>query len=372
MSETGFISRDGLGEGYTVLISQLQKRWICFILLPVLFHLSCGPRPGTEKVEFNGFAMATTYSVVIVGLEPDSVIAKQLQMDTAAVIARIESLMSIFEPESDISRFNASSTTDWFPVAQETADVVGIALEISRETDGIFDITVGQAVEVWRDIADTSEPGASGSRNHIDIDLIDYRYLDIRNSPPALRKSKRDIHLDLSGIAKGYAVDRAAALIEDQGFDRYMVEIGGEIRTAGLNIDSGPWEIGIEVPAESGLDPVFHLTDAAVATSGDYRNFLVSGERRLSHFINPRTGIPTDTAGLSVTVVGKECARVDAIATALAVLGPEEGYDLAVEKNWRVYFIYRHGDEWKDRATITFESLFHPDSISGIKSLSAR
>jgi len=324
-------------------------------------------------MNINGFAMATSYSVVIVGLEPDSVIAKQLQMDTAAVIARIESLMSIFEPESDISRFNASSTTDWFPVAEETAEVVGIALEMSRETDGAFDITVGRSVETWGfGAADPAESDTYEKANLSSTALIGYRNMDVRYAPPALRKTVTGIHLDLSGIAKGYAVDRVAALIEDQGFDRYMVEIGGEISTAGLNMDNVPWEIGIEAPAESDLDPVAHLTDAAVATSGDYRNFLVSGERRLSHFIDPKTGVPTDPAGLSVTVVGNECARVDAIATALAVLGPEKGYDLAVEKNWKAYFIYRHGDEWKDRATIAFEPLFHPDSISGIKSLSAR
>lgn len=326
----------------------------------------------TASTNINGFAMATTYSVVVVGLEPDSAIAKQLRMDTASVIARIESLMSIFEPESDISRFNASSTTEWFPVAPETADVVGIARQMSHETGGVFDITVGQAVEVWRDTADTPEPDASGSRKYPDTDLIDYQYLDVRYSPPALRKSKPDIQLDLSGIAKGYAVDRVAATIEDSGLDRYMVEIGGEMRAAGLNMDSVPWKIGIEAPAESDLDPVIYLSDTAVATSGDYRNSHVSGGRRLSHFIDPETSIPTDYRGLSVTVAGNECARVDAIATALAVLGPGKGYDLAVEKNWKVYFIYRNGDAWKDRSTIAFEQLFHPDPISGIKSLSTR
>jgi thiamine biosynthesis lipoprotein len=361
-------------EAKRYLLLHLYPKWpVCYVLLLTTLLFSCAPPGPINSMHMNGFAMATSYSVVVVGLEPDSVIAKQLRMDTAAMIARIESCMSIFEPESDISRFNASSATDWFPVAQETADVVGIALEMSHETGGIFDITVGRAVETWGlGSEDSSGPVVSESMNLSDDALIGYQKVDVRNFPPALRKTAPGIRLDLSGIAKGYAVDRVADIIEDFGLDRYRVEIGGEVRTAGLNMQNAPWKIGIEAPAESGLDPVIHLTDAAVATSGDYRNFLVSGEKRLSHFIDPRTGIPTDPAGLSVTVVGNECARVDAIATALAVLGPEKGYDLAVKKNWKVYFIYRYGDEWKDRATIVFEPLFHPDSISGIKSLSTK
>jgi len=306
--------------------------------------------------------MATSYSVVVIGPASGSPVARKLQADIAALIAHVESRTSVFEPESDISRFNTSSTTGWFPVAEETADVVGIALEISRETGGAFDITVGRAVEMWGfGAGDPAESVSSASSNIKNIAQIDYQNLQVRHTPPAIRKSAPGIQLDLSGIAKGYAVDRVAAIIDDLGFDRYMVEIGGEIRTAGLNIYNTPWNIGIETPAESGLDPVIHLTDAAVATSGDYRNSHISRERRLSHFIDPRIGIPTPYIGLSITVVGNECARVDAIATALAVLGPEKGYDLAVEKNWKVYFIFRHEDVWKEQATIAFKPLLDPD-----------
>jgi len=308
--------------------------------------------------------MATSYSVVAIGPEPDSLVSRKLQADVGAIIAQIESCMSVFEPESDISRFNASSTTDWFPVVQETADIIALSLEISRETSGAFDISVGHAVEMWGfGAGDPAETAPSASSNLKKIAHIDYQKLDVRHSPPAIRKSEPDIRLDLSGIAKGYAVDRVAVIFEDRGIDRYMVEIGGEIRTAGLNMDGAPWTIGIAAPAESHLDPVLHLTDAAAATSGDYRNFRISGGQRVTHIINPETGAPIHHESASVTVIDKECARADGLSTALAVLGPEKGYDLAMEKGWAVYFILRQDSEWKHRMTPAFKSHLKPDDI---------
>jgi len=313
--------------------------------------------------------MATSYSVIAVGPAPGSSLARKLQSEISAVIAQIETRMSIFEPESDISRFNASSTTEWFPVAPETAEVVEMSIEVSRETGGAFDATVEPAVELWGfGAGNQAPPMLSSSPKPEAVAHIDYRRLAVRNSPPALRKSEPHIRLDLSGIAKGYAVDRVAMMLDDFKVHNYMVEIGGEVRTAGFNADGSSWSIGIEAPPGSHLDRILRVTQIAVATSGDYRNAFISDGRRISHIIDPKTGIPAGHDGASVTVVGKQCTRVDARSTALAVLGPDKGYDLAVEKGWAAYFLLRRDSAWSSRTTPAFAVFLnqkpdlHPDN----------
>lgn len=302
--------------------------------------------------------MATSYSITAVGPSPGSELARKLQGDIAAVIARIETRMSIFEPESDISRFNASATTDWIAVAPETAEVVGISIDISRETGGAFDATVEPAVEMWGfGAGDYAAPIAALSPESDVVDQIDYQKLSVRSSPPALRKSDPRIRLDLSGIAKGYAVDRVGRLLDDLNVSNYLIEIGGEVRTSGSNANGSSWTIGIEAPTGSNLDRILHVKEIAAATSGDYRISFTSDGTRTSHIIDPTEGTPVRHAGASVTVVGEQCARTDALATALAVLGPDKGYDLAVEKGWAAYFLLRTDSGWDSRITPSFAIL---------------
>lgn len=286
---------------------------------------------------------------------PGSPPAGKLQADIAAAIARIETRMSIFDPESDISRFNAFQNNDWFPVAPETAEVAEMSIGISRETGGAFDVTVEPAVQSWGfGPRDPASKTATAKPKPETAAPIDYRKLEVRRSPPSLRKSDPRIRVDLSAIAKGYAVDRVARLLEDRDVHNYMVEIGGELRTAGVNANGSSWTIGIEAPRESHLDRILHVTESAVATSGNYRNAYLSNGKRITHIIDPKTGIPISHAGASVTVVGRQCARVDALATALAVLGPDKGFNLAVEKGWAAYFILRRDSGWKSRMTPAF------------------
>ncbi len=342
------------------------KRSLPYALSLLCVLSSCGSKPEETSLEIDGFAMATSYSIVIPGIQPDSSIEARLRTEIPAAIAQTERRLSIFEPESEISRFNATSTTNWFPVSRETADVVSLSLEVSRATGGAFDITVGRAVETL--ILRPDE--AAGSTIFSDsvpnaADTIGYGNLAVNFSPPSLRKSLPEIRLDLSGVAKGYSVDRVSRIIESFDLHRYKVEIGGEIRTAGHNPDGDPWRIGIASPARSDLQPVLLLTDAAVATSGDYRNYQESDNRQMSHFIDPGTGRPIERKGLSVTVAGNECARVDAIATALAVLGPDKAYALAMERNWKAYFIYYRDGGWMEQTTAAMKPLFRMTNLSG-------
>ena len=164
------------------------------------------------------------------------------------------------------------------------------------------------------------------------------------------------------------AVDLARLLLDDFGISDYMIEIGGEVRTAGFSANGSSWTIGIEAPTGSNLDRILHVKEIAVATSGDYRNVFISEGKRISHIIDPKEGIPVRHAGASVTVVGEQCARTDALATALAVLGPDKGYDLAVQQGWAAYFILRGDPDWTSRTTPAFAALLDQKSDTSLQS----
>jgi thiamine biosynthesis lipoprotein len=168
------------------------------------------------------------------------------------------------------------------------------------------------------------------------------------------------VSADLSGVAKGFAVDQAARALESLGFGNYLVEAGGEVRTRGLNLHGEPWRIGIERPEAT--PPVVHhvvpLSGLAMATSGDYRIYFEEGGRRYSHEIDPRTGAPIRHALASVTVVAPDCGFADAMSTALIVLGEERGLALAADQGIAAYFIVRDPDGGLEaRATPAFAAL---------------
>ncbi|MDR0705911.1 MAG: FAD:protein FMN transferase [Planctomycetaceae bacterium] len=215
----------------------------------------------------------------------------------------IDRMTSIYRADSEVSRFNNSGSTDWFNVSKDTAEVVQTALEISQLTEGAFDITVAPLVELW---------GFGVNRQHhlTTNDLeektnqikqkICYDKLEVRSHPPALKKSIPELQIDLSAIARGYAVDCVAELLEENGFMNYMVEVGGEVRCRGNKGTAGDWMIGIEKPLIvstnefSGLQRKLRIGDRALATSGDYQNYREIDGVRFSHFIDPRTGFPTE------------------------------------------------------------------------------
>ena len=187
-----------------------------------------------------------------------------------------------------------------------------------------------------------------------------YEKLEYRLDPPALRKLHPELTIDLSALAKGYGVDVLAEYLEEVGVQDYMVEIGGEIRARGTNPDGQVWRIGIEKPEPGGQRSVYEalpLEDLGMATSGDYRNYYELDGERLSHTIDPRTGRPITHKLASVTVLHEECAFADAYATALNVLGPERGYELAVSLKLPALFIVRVDDRFEEKATPAFQAL---------------
>lgn len=274
--------------------------------------------------------MGTSYHITVANSKLSRSLTASLHAEIDERLARINKLMSTYDPESELSRFNKSKSTAAFPVSEETAMVVRAALRFSDETDGAFDITVGPLVNLWG-FGPDKRNAAVPTRAEISSALknVGFRYLSVGKGP-SLKKDVPGLQADLSAIAKGYGVDAVAELLAGKGFTDYMVEIGGEVVVRGSNPDGEPWRIGVDRPTDHAvpgrkLSAVAPLTNAAVATSGNYRNFFRKDGVRYSHFIDPRTGRPVTNTLASASVIAPTCMQADAAATAVMVLGPKKG-----------------------------------------------
>ena len=281
---------------------------------------------------------------------------KELSKTVQSVLDLIDSTMSTYRTDSEVSRFNGSNSTDWFPVSPETAKVVQAALDVSELTQGTFDITVGPLVNRWG--FGPEEYDNFPSQDEIDELLLSVgpQHLAVQLAPPAIMKDAPHLKIDLSGIAKGFAVDQVAAELGKMGIKNYMIEVGGETRTAGEKSPGKPWTIGIELPTPQWLDePKIHcmirLGSQSMATSGDYNNFADYQGVRFSHIIDPRTGWPAEKNRtelpesqmrlFSVSVVDPNCMKADALTKGFYVLGVEDGLKLANDNGIAVLFLLR-------------------------------
>jgi thiamine biosynthesis lipoprotein len=321
----------------------------------LLLAQACGDTRLPQQ-ELTGSAMGTTFSVKLVG-PPAAVDLDELGARVAAVLERIEGRTSTYLADSELSRFNAHRGGDWFAVSAELCALVGEALTLGAATGGAFDVTVGPLVNVWGfgPQAGTGEPPEPARIARL-LESVGYSALHADCSQPALRKDLPDIYVDLSAYAKGYGVDALAALLDGAGVGNYLVEIGGELRVRGRNASGDDWAVAIESPlAESrAVHAIIRVTDTAVATSGDYRNYFEYGGRIYSHTIDPRTGYPVQHDAASVTVVAGEAAYADAMATALLVLGPDEGLAVAEREEVAAFFLVRAADGIAGRMSSRF------------------
>lgn len=330
-------------------------------LLPgVLILAACGNAgPDENVIELSGPTMGTRYSVQVAG-SPMNAMRERLAGDISAELRLINSLMSTYDPESELSRFNVFNGSAWFSVSDRTAEVVRQASVISDRTGGAFDVTVGPLVNLWG-FGPEPEPDSLPSPESIvaAITRVGYSMVEVRDDPPALRKTRPDVYVDLSAIAKGYAVDCIAALLEQNGITDYLVDIGGEIRVSGHNGSGQAWRLAIEFPQPGQRTPlkVIELSRSAVATSGNYRNFFEIDGRRYAHSIDPRTGWPVSHALLAVTVVAEDAMTADAWATALMVLGPEEGLALAGREGLSALLLSDDGGKVREHLTAGMELL---------------
>jgi thiamine biosynthesis lipoprotein len=330
------------------------------ILLATLLLGACDrANERLPEFELTGQTMGTTYSVKLVAADQQS-ISDDLAAALAERLAVIDSLMSTYDANSELSNFNATEATDWVPVSAELCAIIEQALSISERTRGAFDVTVGPLVNLWGfgPDGDVQEP-PSDDVIAAAIHRVGSDKLHTDCAVPALRKDQADIYVDLSAVAKGYAVDQLAVLLEADQWSNFLVEIGGELRMRGHNADSELWAIAVERPADDSreIQSVVRVTDAAMATSGDYRNFFEYDGQRYSHTIDPRSGRPITHNVAAVTVVGDSAADADALATALLVLGPEDGLALAAREKIAAYFLLRTDAGIEQRMTGSFAAL---------------
>ena len=299
--------------------------------------------------------MGTTYDVTVVTDALDDARLSTLGAAVAEALARVDATMSTWQPESELSRFNRVETTDPLVVSADMVTVFRHALAVSALTGGAFDITVGPLVDAWGFGPPGHPPAPPDEAALVRLrERVGWERLAVDAEASTIRKLSPGLSVDLSALAKGYGVDQVAELLDREGFDDYLVEVGGEVRAAGHAVRGDAWRVGIERPSAG--PPAVHrtatLSGHALATSGDYRNTYVLDGQRVSHTIDPRTGRPVAHALASVSVIDPLCVRADAIATGLMVLGPDDGYALAVEQGWPALFIVRAPDgTFEERAT---------------------
>jgi len=321
-------------------LRQASLRWwvTLALLVGAAGWLYVGPgREGVgSTVIFEGATMGTRYRVVLPGLGEES---EALRADVKAALDRVVALMSTYEPDSELSRFNRSARRDPFPVAPETRAVLEVALEVWRRSDGAFDVTVGPLTDAWG-FGPPSRPAEVPSEEELAALMASVGSGGLALGPDGLAKVHPDTRVDLSAVAKGYAVDLVAERLEAAGVRRYLVEVGGELRVRGTRDSGDPFRVAVEAPVEDErrVHAVFGLSAGALATSGHYRNFHERDGVRYVHTLNPVTGRPVRHRLLSATVHHASCAWADAWATALMVAG-EEAWDLAQREGLEVMLL---------------------------------
>jgi thiamine biosynthesis lipoprotein len=317
------------------------------------FIASCSREP--RELVLSGPTMGTTYTVKVVGT-PDTLDAEAIRRELDAVLANIDAEMSIYRSDSAISKFNANASTDWLEVPVGLARVVAVSRDISERSGGSFDITIAPLIAAWG-FGPSGEPTSLPSQAELAAlrDRMGYRLLDVRLSPPALRKQHPALTIDVNGVAPGYAVDLLAERFEALGVRRFMIDIGGEVLARGRNARGEPWRIAVEQPIDGEQTPfkILELTNASVTTSGEYRHYFDRDGQRYSHTLDPRSGRPIASYG-SVCVVGKSSLVIDAWATALNVLGPDEGLQVAEREGLAAMYIVVDAGKLEARMSSAF------------------
>lgn len=331
---------------------------ILFLITISFLEISCTSNIADKLIVLKGGTMGTTYSIKVVKDNfVDLMVYSSLPERIDSILVEVNRQMSTYISSSEISHFNLYKKNDVFEVSDDLAMVVSKALEVSRKSDGAFDITIGPLVNLWGfgpvlKVYDVPAEAEIKKIKH----KVGYKNVNVSIDPVGLMKNIPDVYCDLSAIAKGFGVDKVAEFLESFEIKNYLVEIGGEVRAKGKNQNDKSWLIGISTPGNDlGIEKVAVLENASMATSGDYRNYFEKDDVRYSHTIDSRTGYPITHKLASVTVIHNLCMMADAFATAINVLGPKEGYELAVKEKLPVFFIIRNNGKFEEKMTPEFK-----------------
>lgn len=337
-----------------------SRRWwlVLVVLLGMAAFTYLRPaRNAATAVEFAGSTMGTTYRVVF-GPTGAAFDAAALQRSVDSLLAQINASMSTYDPRSELSRFNAFADTTTVTISPALRTVMQQALEVHAASLGSFDATVGPLVDAWgfgspeRAAEPPPEALLDSLRAFVGSDKL-------RLSPQGLAKSDARVRVDLSAIAKGFAVDQVSELLTARGHTAHLVEIGGELRARGLNVRGEPFRVGIEEPDPDRIRVrlAVALADQSLASSGNYRNFYEVDGVRYVHTLDPKSGRPVRHTLLAVSVLHEECAIADAWATALMAAGPDKAWALAQANALDVLLLIDGGEGRVDeRLTAGFQS----------------
>jgi FAD:protein FMN transferase len=331
------------------------------ILLPSLIFIciiSACQRAPNDLLSIGGLTMGTTYSIKFIP-QNKNIDKNKIYTDIEQILTDINQSMSTYITDSELSLLNQSKDGEWQDISDDLYLVIEHANNVSLITNGAFDITVGPLVNLWgfgpdpitRKIPDDSLLQAI--KQH-----TGYKKIKLETSTKQILKSDPAIYIDLSGIAKGYAVDKIASYLDKHNIQNYLVEIGGELLGKGHNANHQAWQIGIEQAKslERSVQRIINLNNIAMATSGDYRNYFEKESIRYSHTIDPATGKPILHNLASVTVLAKSAMQADAMATAFMVLGTNKTHQLADELGIAVYTLSKSTTGFEERYNTHFKS----------------
>lgn len=337
-----------------------KKQWVAYWLVTVfcIFLSACAKEPA-KHFKLSGLTMGTSYHITVVA-DADrlpGLTTSQLQQLIDSQLMLINQQMSTYLPDSELSRLNNEVNGEWASISPELFDILLLSVELGWLSNGSFDITIGPLVDLWgfgpehqqvvpTDAQITQRLKGVGFQN-IELNLADNKVL-----------RRGGVRMDLSAIAKGYGVDVVAALLKSQGFNDFMVEIGGELYLSGHSPRGTPWRIAIEQPSGQlgGVHRAISVSNMAVATSGDYRNYYERDGKRYSHTIDPSTGRPITHTLASVTVIADTASRADGLATAINVMGAEKGLQLAKQQGLAVYLMSKSDTGFKSQYSDAFEA----------------
>lgn len=340
-------------------------------------HIAGTPLLGGVIHDLHGLTMGTTWSVRLVTSAAQSLQSlDSLQNGIQEVLDQIVKEMSHWRDDSHLCRFNQAEPGSWLRLPEDFFTVLSYALSVAEESGGAYDPAAGALVNLWgfgahrrydeagftppNDAAIQATRASAADWRRVGLDMAARRAYQPGN-----------VTLDLSSVAKGYGVDKLAQYLERQGIRHYLVEVGGELRGAGMKPDGQPWWVTMERPpelaerntAQHAVTPLIALHGLAVATAGDYRRYFEQheacdgqhaggcGRKRYAHTIDPRTGYPVRHGIASVTVVHASCMAADALSTALTVLGLEQGLRFAEEKGLAAHFLLRQNDTFVECAS---------------------
>jgi thiamine biosynthesis lipoprotein len=326
------------------------------IFMATLFLFACTPAPEVQKI--SGEAQGTSYHISF--WSPQAVDTANIQQAVEAEFKRIDEQLSNYRKDSVIEQFNATVSGEPLALSEEIIGLIEQARVVSEASDGCYDLTIKPLFDLWGFKGDKLTPPDTASLQAA-LKQVGFNQIKIVDATH-IQKLNPQLRIDLSSIAQGYSVSRMVAVLEKQGIENYLVEIGGELQTRGKKPDASSWRVALEKPlsSERTMQKIVTINRSeplAVMTSGSYRHYFDVGGKRYSHILDAKTGSPVDHNTVSVTVLHDNPTTADAWSTALMCLGKTRGMEVANKAGIAALFIEQQGEAFNEFRSAPFDAL---------------